>query len=234
MNKKRLIGYCRVSSVQQEQEGVSLEMQESRIRNYCAAMPDDIELVDVVHEQKTASTLNRKRLNQVRQRCMGPNVDGLIVIKLDRLTRSVRDITDLIDTDLKHYQLISLQEHLDTKTATGRMMLNMIVMISQWERETIGERTKAAIAYKKAQGHKLGGFVPYGYKVIEKDGNKVLAINPEEYSIVSIIKDRIKYDGFGLSAVADELARKGYTNRKGNPILPTQIKRIYDYEGPVL
>jgi DNA invertase Pin-like site-specific DNA recombinase len=77
-----------------------------------------------------------------------------LVVKLDRLTRSVRDLCDLVDgyfRDGKH-ALLSVGEQVDTRSAAGRMVLNMLTVIGQWEREAIGERTSAAMQHKASQG----------------------------------------------------------------------------------
>ncbi|QHC56197.1 recombinase family protein [Rathayibacter tanaceti] len=83
--------------------------------------------------------------------------DGLVAAKLDRVSRSVGDFGDLLD--LSHRQrwaIAVLDFDLDTSTATGRLIAGMVVQIAQWEREMIGERTKAALAVKRAEGVQLG------------------------------------------------------------------------------
>jgi DNA invertase Pin-like site-specific DNA recombinase len=76
--------------------------------------------------------------------------DLVIIAKLDRLTRSVRDLADLLKLLLKHgVSLVSVAESLDTGSASGRLVLNIMRAVSQWEREAIGERTRDALAHKK-------------------------------------------------------------------------------------
>jgi site-specific DNA recombinase len=84
-------------------------------------------------------------------------VSTVIVYKLDRLTRSVADLDRLVKLfERKGVALVSLQESLDATTATGRLMMNLLASVSQWEREVIGERTKDALQELKSQGKKLG------------------------------------------------------------------------------
>jgi len=84
-------------------------------------------------------------------------VSTLVVYKLDRLTRSVADLDRLVRLfDKKCVALISLEESLDATTAPGRLMMNLLASVSQWEREVIGERTKDVLQELKAQGKKLG------------------------------------------------------------------------------
>ena len=83
-------------------------------------------------------------------------VERIVVAKLDRLTRSVRDLDELINLFAKHaVALVSIGETLDTSTATGRMMVNLLGMISQWEREAIGERTADGAGSQAATAHGL-------------------------------------------------------------------------------
>jgi DNA invertase Pin-like site-specific DNA recombinase len=86
-----------------------------------------------------------------------------VVVKLDRLTRSVRDLADLIDLCAKHdVALVSVGETLDTSTAAGRMVVNMLGVVAAWEREAIGERTATALAHKRQQRTAYGP-TPFGY-----------------------------------------------------------------------
>jgi site-specific DNA recombinase len=80
-------------------------------------------------------------------------VEAVIVYKLDRLTRSVADLDKLIKLFDRHsVALVSLQESMDATSATGRLMMNLLASVSQWEREVIGERTSDALQHLKAQG----------------------------------------------------------------------------------
>jgi site-specific DNA recombinase len=79
--------------------------------------------------------------------------EGLAVCKLDRLTRSVRDLGGLIEIYFSNgIALLSVGEQIDTTTAAGRFMLNVLGSVAQWERETIGERTATALRHKRAKG----------------------------------------------------------------------------------
>lgn len=70
--------------------------------------------------------------------------------------------------------LVSISDSLDTKTAAGRLVLNLLVSVSQWEREAIGERTREALRHKRSLGERVGT-VPYGYRV-DEDGR----LSPDE------------------------------------------------------
>lgn len=233
----KLIGYCRVSTTMQEEEGISLDAQCEHIKKWCdiSKTPHgtDYNLIDIVKEQGSAKSLKRPKLQAIREQCNEGVANGIIVVKLDRLTRSLRDITYLIENDFKKYDLISIGERLDTESAVGRLMLNMIVMVSQWEREAIGERTKTTLRYKKSKAEKTGGQVPYGYqeKIEESNGKsvKVLTINKSEFQMISLILDMWTSQSYSLNKISKVLLEKSYVNRNGNKFHPQQIKRIIEY-----
>src|SRR5580693_8604724 len=76
-------------------------------------------------------------------------VKAVIVAKLDRLTRSVKDLCELLERfERKGVALVSVAESLDTGSAAGRLVLNIMAAVSQWEREAIGERTRDALSHK--------------------------------------------------------------------------------------
>ena len=88
----------------------------------------------------------------------------MIIAKLDRLTRSVRDLAELLELfQRRGVALVSVAESLDTGSASGRLVLNIMTAVSQWEREAIGERTRDALRHKKAKGERVGN-VAFGYR----------------------------------------------------------------------
>src|SRR6516225_611736 len=84
-------------------------------------------------------------------------IDAVIVAKLDRLTRSVKDLCELLERfERRGVSLISVAESLDTGSAAGRLVINIMTAVSQWEREAIGERTRDALRHKRANGERIG------------------------------------------------------------------------------
>jgi site-specific DNA recombinase len=87
-------------------------------------------------------------------------VKAVIVAKLDRLTRSVKDLCELLERfERKGVALVSVAESLDTGSAAGRLVLNIMAAVSQWEREAIGERTRDALGHMRSQGQRVGNIV---------------------------------------------------------------------------
>jgi site-specific DNA recombinase len=84
-------------------------------------------------------------------------VSTVIIAKLDRLTRSVKDLAELLERFTRRgVSLVSVADSLDTRSAAGRLVLNIMVSVSQWEREAIGERTRDAMHHKRANGERVG------------------------------------------------------------------------------
>jgi len=148
----------------------------------------------------------------------------LLVAKLDRLTRSVRDLGTLGEEYFSsdNMSLLSVADHIDTRTAAGRLVLNILGSVAQWERETIGERTAEALSHKQAQRHKTGGAVPYGYR-LATDG-KTLMPDAAEQALRRAIQGALQR-GRSQRAVVAALTRQGFTTRKGTALSLMQTQR---------
>lgn len=148
----KAVGYIRVSTTEQAVEGVSLAAQQAKLDAY--AMIKDWVMLEVIRDEGvSAKHLKRPGLARLLALVDARQVEVVIVYKLDRLTRSVSDLDKLVKLfERKGVALVSLQESLDPTTATGRAMMGLIALFSQWEREVIGERTREAMQHLKAQG----------------------------------------------------------------------------------
>jgi len=158
------VGYVRVSTEEQAREGLSLEAQAARIRAWAAAQ--GLALAEIVVEAgASGKTLDRPRLGELLARVRAGAVGAIVVTKLDRLTRRTRDLLELVEDVLRPQgvELVSLSEQLDTRTPGGVLMLTMLGAVAQMERELIGERTRAALAYKRERGERLGT-TPLGFQ----------------------------------------------------------------------
>jgi len=127
--------------------------------------------------------LERDGLATALSRLRAGDADGLIVSKLDRLTRSVKDLGELLDGVFSKVELVAVDDSVDSSSATGRLVLNILVSVSQWEREVISERTSEALLHKLGNGEYTGGRVPFGY---ELDGQSLIPI-PEEQKVITAI-----------------------------------------------
>jgi site-specific DNA recombinase len=219
----KAIAYLRVSTEEQATRGVSLGAQEAKTRAYATLY--DLDLVEVVRDAgQSGKSLDRPGL----RRALGLLADGtasaLVVMKLDRLTRSVRDLGDLLERHFgpKGAALHSVSEQVDTGTAGGRMVLNILTTIGQWEREVICERTTLALGHKRARGERIGG-IPYG-SAVGADG-RTLVPYPEELAMIARARE-LRATGLSLRAVGAALAGEGMLGRTGLPLAAEQVKRM--------
>jgi DNA invertase Pin-like site-specific DNA recombinase len=218
--RTRVVAYCRVSTEKQADNGNSLEAQQSKLAQYAALYDLDIVAIEV-DAGESASTLNRPALKRALGRLEAFEAEGLLVVKLDRLTRSVRDLCELVDTYFKDgdHHLMSVSESVDTKTASGRLVLNILTTVSQWEREAASERTAAVMQHMKSEGRFTGGWPPFGFKVGE-DGE--LVVDDGEQYIIARARS-LKAEGMSLRAIAAAL---GPVGREGKRFDPKQISRM--------
>lgn len=219
--RTKVVGYVRVSTDKQADEGVSLDAQRAKITAYCVAM--DLELVGIVEDAGlSAKSLDRPGLRSALAMLTSGKAQAMLVTKLDRLTRSVRDLGDLIERFFTTYSLLSMSDQIDTRSATGRLMLNLLTSVAQWERETTGERTRDAMAHKKANGEFTGGnSAPYGYAV---ENGKLVPVESEQ-EVIRVAKD-LHAAGFSRRAIAKILDEKGIRSRSGKVFDATQIGRM--------
>ena len=210
----KTVAYIRVSTDKQADRGVSLDAQRAKVDAYAALY--DLELVEVVVEAASASKLTRPGLATALEMVKAGAADALLVVKLDRLTRSVRDLGDLVETYFAKSEgpaLMSVSEQIDTRSAAGRLVLNVLASVSQWERETIGERTAAAMAHKKANREYCGGSIPFGWQ-LSTDGAHIEP-NAEEQGVLDLVT-AYREEGLSLRAIGSRLSDAGIMNRRGN------------------
>src|ERR1700686_2119323 len=160
----KAIGYVRVSTDRQAEQGVSLEAQEAKIR--AMATVQSAELLDVIVDGgESAKSLNRPGLQRLMGLDNSGKVETVIVAKLDRLTRSVKDLCGLLELfEKRKVALVSVAESVDTGSAAGRLVITIMGAVSQWEREAIGEHTRDALRHKRNKGERVGN-IAFGYRL---------------------------------------------------------------------
>ena len=206
---KTVVGYVRVSSEEQAAEGVSLAAQEERLRAYAVATGREI--AEIVSDAGvSAKSLHRPGLQRILEGVRQGEIGAVIVLKLDRLTRSVRDLGELLELFAgAQADLVSVSESLDTSSAAGRMVTNMLGVVAQWEREVIAERTSFALAHKRRK-REAYGHEPFGYR---REGAKLVPV-PEHISALSRMK-RMHVEGASLREIANWLTAQQIPPRQG-------------------
>ena len=153
----RVIAYVRVSTEEQKRSGAGLAAQRRQIQNACRERGWTLLRIEADEAASGKSTKNRPALARALRALEAGDAEGLIVAKLDRLSRSVRDFVELLDrSQRQRWALVCLDLGLDTSTPTGRFVSTVIASVSQLERELIGQRTREALAEKRAEGVILG------------------------------------------------------------------------------
>jgi len=220
----RAVGYIRVSTDKQAEHGVSLEAQHAKLTQYAALY--DIELVDIIVDAGvSAKTLDRPGLQRALGMLRKGQASALLVAKLDRLTRSVKDLGTLVEEYFSsaNITLLSVADSIDTRTAAGRLVLNVLGSVAQWERETIGERTAEALAHKREQGQRTSLHAPYGFRIA--DDGKTLVADDAEQALLGAIRDA-RSRGLSQRAIVAALERQGFSTRKGTALSLMQVQRI--------
>jgi len=213
----KLIGYVRVSTEEQAGSGISLDAQRRKIEAYCD-LHDGIELVGIVEDAgRSAKSLRRPGMAQVLAMLDSGAAEGVVVAKLDRLSRSVRDVYELIERYFsERCALVSIAETLDTRTAIGRAMLGIMAVMGQLEREQIGERTADALAELKMQGVRLGtaGLGWCRGEEIDEHGRHTLVVVPDELATLARIR-ALRAEGLTYRAIAEAMTAEGRRTKRG-------------------
>lgn len=219
MNKAT--GYIRVSTQGQADDGVSIEMQETKLRQWAAL--NDVELV-AVHVDEGLSGKNtvrpglQKALAEVKA-----HKGALVVYSLARLSRSTRDTLTISEQlDKAGADLVVLAEKIDTTTASGRMVFRMLAAMNEFEREQLAERTSQAMQHMKAQGRRVGS-IPHGYRLAADCDH----IEPDtrEQDVLRQVAE-LRAEGMTLREISAELARLGVFNREGRPFNPNSVRNM--------
>lgn len=150
-----LVGYVRVSTAEQGRSGLGLDAQRQAIEAACAAR--GWELLRVEEDALSGRNLRRPGLRAALEACTGGEAAGLVVAKLDRLSRSLLDFAGLLRrADREGWNLVALDLGVDLSTPAGRLVANVMASVAEWEREAAAERTRAALAEARARGVRLG------------------------------------------------------------------------------
>lgn len=197
--------YSRVSTAEQAASGLSLDIQEEKCRQY--ADLHGLTVVGVIRDEGvSAKDLNRPGMRTLRSTIKEGAVNGIVVYRLDRLTRSVGDFAAVLHPELERYdvRLHGVNDRIDTSTATGRMQVNMILTVAQWERETTAERIRDTIAGVRQQGYHMGQ-APWGWRCIEHDGpGSLLATNDAAQATIRRARE-LYGKGLSLRAIGAEI-----------------------------
>ena len=219
----RVVGYARVSTEEQASHGVSLDAQEQRIRGYCVAQ--GWELTEVIRDEgQSGKSLQRPGMQEALGKLRQGAADGLVVVKLDRLSRKVRDVCELVEDvfDKRGKHLCVIEMGIDTSTPHGKAFLHVAAAFAQLEREEINRRTKQALQHKIARGERCGK-VRYGYD-LAPDGVR-LVDNPAEQEVIAqmlLWRD----NSWSYREIAEELNARGTPTKENRTWAGPTVRQI--------
>jgi len=212
---RRVIGYIRVSTDMQASEGLSLDAQQSAIEQYCSLY--GLKLVKVCRDVISGGKDQRPGLQEALSSLERAG-DMLVVLKFDRLSRSIRHFCELYERYFKDgtKELVAIREAIRLDSALGRALISILLVFAQMEREATGERTREAIRHIRSSGYHFGK-VPYGKKAVPAPDNprmKVLTDVPEEQAVIALLKAWTG-QGIGITEMANRLNAEGRTPPQG-------------------
>jgi site-specific DNA recombinase len=181
-------------------------------------------VIEIVKDEGfSGKNLDRPGMKKIITMACQKQFDVIVTYKLDRLTRSVKDLGYLIEDVFNKHDIAftSVTDNFDTSTANGKLILNILGSVAQWERDIISERTKDVLNYKK-QNKKVYGHCPFGFLVDENDN---LIENPEEQKTINFIKD-LRKEGLSLSKIATRLNQDEIPTKKGCKWASETIRKI--------
>jgi DNA invertase Pin-like site-specific DNA recombinase len=192
----RVLGYVRVSTSEQVSSGAGLESQRRAILAECKRR--GWHLVETIEDAGySARDLRRPGIQEALRALEAGKASALVVAKLDRLSRSMLDFSKLMaKATREHWALVALDVAVDTSTPSGEAMANMLATFAQFERRLISQRTKEALAVKKASGVRLGRPPTVPQSVVRR-----------------IQRQRVRGDT--LARIADDLNQEGVPTAQG-------------------
>lgn len=220
--------YIRVSTEEQAKEGYSCAAQENILRAW-STIKGCAEPRIYIDDGYSAKNLNRPAIRQMLSDCRSGLIGAVIVWRLDRLSRSLRDTLEMVEDIFRanDVEFVSATENIDTSSPSGRLTLNILASVAQNEREVTEQRVRTVCEeIARTECRHLGGVPPYGYSV---DDALHYIIEPQEARAITLIFDMYA-SGCGYGAIIKALNAHGHNTRKGEPFRKTALHDILKNE----
>ena len=170
----------------------------------------------------SGGTLERPALKRLMADIEQDRIDCILVYKIDRLSRSLMDFAKLVEVmDAHGVTFVSITQSFNTTTSMGRLTLNILLSLAQYEREIIGERIRDKFAASRARGMWMGGKVPLGYDVVARK----LVVNEDEAPRVCRLFEIFAETGSGIETVR-LLRAEGATSKSGRPLDKGDVYKV--------
>ncbi|MFB5284675.1 recombinase family protein [Peribacillus sp. Hz7] len=209
-NERSIALYCRVSTDEQAREGVSLDEQQERLTAYCRAMGWSESPLLFIDDGYSAKDLERPQLKRLLEAMDNGKISKILVTKLDRLSRRLLHLLELIESfHQKNVSFISISEAFDTNTPAGRLTLQVLGAVAEFERERVRERVFENMYHAASHGKWLTQS-PYGYRLQDKE----LVVYEPEAKIVHQVYDWYLNEGNGYYTIAKKLNEENIPSRQ--------------------
>lgn len=216
---QQAIGYIRVSTQGQADEGVSLVAQRAKIQAWCDL--NDAELVAVFEDAGiSGASMNGRDGLQAALKATAKGM-ALVTYSISRLARSTKDLLHIAETiRARKASLVSVTEQIDTASAMGEFFFTVMGAIATLERKVTGERTKMALAHKRAKGEVYAP-VPFGFDAI---GGRLVKVKRESKIVGDVLRRREAGESF--AAIADYLNAQGIEGKRGGRWYPSTVRYL--------
>ena len=230
--RKRLALYTRVSTIEQSEEGYSIDEQERLLRSW--AEKNNYEVYKCYSDRGISGKdiKNRPALKELLKDAEEKKFDMVISWKINRISRKLADVLKIVDILEKNdITFKSYSEPFETDTPAGKMQFQMMALIGEFERGTIAQNVKMGMCAKAKAGEWCGGrvlgydLVPMENKEGTKRGKTKLTINEIEARSVRLIFNEY-VNGKGYKAITNQLNKLGYKTKKGNDFSVGSIREI--------
>lgn len=176
----------------------------------------------VSDDGESGKDLKRDGIQRILSEVKAGRIRTLIVLKLDRLTRRLYDLLDVVKhCSRRDVALISVTETIDSATVAGRMMLQLLGVFAEFEQATISDRIANGKRFRRQSGKVYSNFIPFGYR---RAGDK-LEPDPERFGILTLIRS-MRNDGETYQAICDELSSRKIAPPRGKAWRPSSIRAV--------
>lgn len=227
--KEKAIGYCRVSTREQSETGVSLDAQENKIKAF--AEYKGLELIEIIREEGVSASIplkEREGGQKLLQMIKEKKAESIVSAKLDRLFRDAHDCLGMIkiwEKDGTKLHLLDLG--VDFNKATGKAFLTNSATFAELERNLISERTRDGLEQVKKEGVRLGAEAMGWRRSEEKDekGRYKQELVLDEINLILRVR-QLRSEGLTFQHICDLLERDGIRTKRGKKWYPTTIKNL--------
>lgn len=217
----RVIGYVRVSSENQVEKDNSIRNQIKFIKKYCQDC--DYELVDVFKDEGISGLKkSRDGLNKMMKQINESKIDVVLVYSLSRLGRKLVDVISWVnELERKNIEFLSIKENFGNKGVMGKLMMNILGSVNEFEVDILSERIRDVKQFKKDKMEVYTGKICYGWKRVDDK----LVLDEVEYQVLENI-EFYRSCGWSYNVISKYLNKKGIKSKNGNKWYSSSVRSV--------